>query len=1139
LIAVSVVVAIIAVTIVLLFTVDLGRFKSQVEAAVANATGREFSIAGDFEASFGSTIDLTAENVTLGNAEWGTAENILELERVVISVDTWSLISGPIEVINLEVEGLDIHVERNPETLRHSWSFKDKPRRSPGTPRKRFELPLWLHEAQLENIRVIYGQGWLDAPRTVSVSEAEFFADESDLLRMTLDGAIDDKPIEASGMVGPLRALLDGNEPRWELEVSIGEFMAATEGTFIDLFRAQGPTVHAIMRGPAAERTLARLGLPPLATGPVDIEANLETVADGLKLVVNGALGDLETDVVARAKSLKTIRDLDLSMDIRGPNLRAVGALLGANFLPATGFTVKGDVTGRTNDLVLDSVVLTAGDAKLELDGKLAAPEVDGDAELRLAASGPEILEFLPAALRERVPSGAFEIRGAATGDPGLIQLNELNARLNDFELTAEGTVPVGSGMAGLDLAVTARGPDFEQVVEPWFEADVLAEPYSITARIRNNGDGYLVDDLRFDIANAYVRIDGTTGLLPTFKGLDANISLGGEDLQATLESLVDVGLPAVPFGIDGKFVAADGALQLTDVEFRLGDARGTIDGTSGELPSLEGLRLRTSLAGPDARQFAAVLGDDEEGGFVPAEAFQTHGTFAKTGGAWFADPWTLTIAESRLELRGSLGDFQGTQGIDLQIAASGPDLRRFLADRGIDWPLPYDLKGGLKIEGDSIQFREIEVRIARTTATFDGTLPTSVEAGDAKFRMSAAGPNLAMLGLVFDVPWLPAEAYRVEGSLTRTPRSYHVANLVAVVGDNNLSGDFVLEPGPKPRLSGQLASEKLDLTTWLGEEAEEVAAKTDAKKDRFFPDTELPLAMLDVADLDLTLRLQQLKTRNLNVGDVEIKILMANDELHVETGRVSLKNGGDMSASLDLMRTDDTRANARLDVTGNQFQLRPNTTDDGTTIQRPPEDLKVGLQSSGGTIRELAASANGTVSLRQGAGQVDNAFGGYMMRDIVSQIFGTINPFSKNEKYTNLNCGFIELDIVEGVAHSRAIGFQTDKISVASVGSVNLATESIDLSFRIKQREGIGISVAGIVNPYVKVGGTMVAPSFDFDTKRGLLTGTVAIFTGGLSILAQGVWDRHLAKDDYCEAIIEAIDSGEIPVWTGEPDTE
>ena len=48
----------------------------------------------------------------------------------------------------------------------------------------------------------------------------------------------------------------------------------------------------------------------------------------------------------------------------------------------------------------------------------------------------------------------------------------------------------------------------------------------------------------------------------------------------------------------------------------------------------------------------------------------------------------------------------------------------------------------------------------------------------------------------------------------------------------------------------------------------------------------------------------------------------------------------------------------------------------------------------------------------------------------------------------------------------------------------------------------------------------------------------TVAALTGGLSILAQRVWDRYLSRADYCQAVIDALDAGEIPVWEGEPES-
>jgi len=1141
LIAVSLVVVLIGTAIILLLTIDLGRFKGNLEDYVSEVTGRQFVIAGRFEPSFGNTIDLVAEDVRLANADWGMAENILELERAVVSIDTWSLFSGPIEVLNLEVEGLTLHVEKEPETQQSSWTFGDAPSvRDEDESRKPFELPLWLRQARLQSINVVYGQGWLDTPRSVSVSDANLAADESDLLRMNLSGALGDLPIRADGFVGPLQALLDGLGPRWKLDVTVGKFVAATEGSFRDLFSAEGPQIHAVMQGPLAERVLAVFGLPPLARGPVDITADLTESSEGIDLRVAGAFGDLTTDIVGRTESLSTIGTGDLALDVRGPNVQAIGKLFGAGFLPATEFAIEGVMTVADDVLELQSIVVSAGDARLEMDGRLAPVGIDPDALLRLSASGTQVRDFLPSTLADRIPSGAFELQAIAAGGLQQPGLRELTANLGEHELTIEGYLPATAGLSGLDIAVTAKGPDINQVAGQWVGRDLVAEPYSLNTQLSNAGDGFVFEDMNFELATASVVLTGTSGILPKLDGMNLSISLNGEDLQAMLEPWLDVALPAVPFELDGRIVESDGALQLSNVTYQVDDARGKLDGSTGVLPSLDGLRVTTSVTGPDASRFAELFGDLDDTALLPRSDFEMGGSFSKTGTDWFIDPWKLRVGDSLMEMNGGLGDLSSPAGIDIEFNMSGPDLRRFLPDRGIDVPVPYSATGGMRFSETDIALEEIELRVGQTSAWLDGTVPASVALTNAEFELRIAGPNLARVGRAFDVQNLPAEAYRLEGALKRSGDSYAINNFVAEVGDNDLSGSFGVEIAPRIRLTGRLESTHLDLAGLGGKNDDVAEPDEDAPKpDHLIPDTPLPLQLLDAADVDVSLRLRHLATENQDIGDVEFKIVIEDDKLHVETGEVVLSNGGTLAAALDLDRTAPDHADLNASILARQFSFREAVDADGIPVTRPRRDLELSLSGSGSSVRDLAASADGSISLHLGEGDIDNAFSGFLMRDMVSQLFSTINPLAREEKYTRLDCGFFVFDIVGGVARGRAIGLQTDKLSVASLGTLNLATEALDFSFRIKQREGIGISLSSVINPYVKVGGTLASPVLQVDKKSGLISGTFAVLTGGLSILAQGVWNRHLAKDDYCEAILEALESGEIPVWDGDPDIQ
>ena len=84
--------------------------------------------------------------------------------------------------------------------------------------------------------------------------------------------------------------------------------------------------------------------------------------------------------------------------------------------------------------------------------------------------------------------------------------------------------------------------------------------------------------------------------------------------------------------------------------------------------------------------------------------------------------------------------------------------------------------------------------------------------------------------------------------------------------------------------------------------------------------------------------------------------------------------------------------------------------------------------------------------------------------------------------------------------------------------GSVDLEPETLDLSIRTKPREGLGISIGGVANSFFKLGGTLQTPQLKIDPTASVTTTGAALATGGLSLVAKGLWDRVTAEGDICK---------------------
>ena len=136
------------------------------------------------------------------------------------------------------------------------------------------------------------------------------------------------------------------------------------------------------------------------------------------------------------------------------------------------------------------------------------------------------------------------------------------------------------------------------------------------------------------------------------------------------------------------------------------------------------------------------------------------------------------------------------------------------------------------------------------------------------------------------------------------------------------------------------------------------------------------------------------------------------------------------------------------------------------------------------------------------------------------TDLFSMLNPTAATREGTLIECGVINFKIKDGIATAdKGIAVAANTMNVIGSGTINLKTEELDIGITPQARKGAGISV-GQLAELVRIKGTLANPKPGVDAMAALKAGAgagAAIATGGLSILAQGLYDRSTADEDPC----------------------
>lgn len=414
--------------------------------------------------------------------------------------------------------------------------------------------------------------------------------------------------------------------------------------------------------------------------------------------------------------------------------------------------------------------------------------------------------------------------------------------------------------------------------------------------------------------------------------------------------------------------------------------------------------------------------------------------------------------------------------------------------------------------------------------AKVESTLTAAADSEKYSFTLTAKGDNIAELASLWKMATPPVGPYSIAGEIDLKSSGYDFKKVELTIGQSHLSGDLKLDlRRARPGISARLSSNLLAVDDFLepGKEAKKMVAEDAGQGGKIFPQADLDLDFLKMVDLDLYFVGKRIRQNKLIFDEVVLKLISKNGNLTVDQYDFNLQ-GGKVESKITVTDEGDqfslTSFIKASKIPLGQLLQNLEITDklDGGKL-----NLRLDLRGKGRSVSSIMAGLDGQVFLDVVDGRINDSAIDYAGADLLTEFIQGINPFAKNDKFTELQCGTINFQFKDGKStNKKGIGIETEKMKVSGGGSIDLQAEYLDLAIRPKANKGIGIGVGSFAN-LVRLQGPLRKPELNLDelgVARGAASIGMAFATGGLSILGETILGKITADASPCKTTRESL---------------
>ena len=349
----------------------------------------------------------------------------------------------------------------------------------------------------------------------------------------------------------------------------------------------------------------------------------------------------------------------------------------------------------------------------------------------------------------------------------------------------------------------------------------------------------------------------------------------------------------------------------------------------------------------------------------------------------------------------------------------------------------------------------DMEVRGSVTRFTAKGRVARPLEWRGFDVAYGLKGEDIQALLPLFDLVLPLYGTYEIRGHiLDREQRTEF--DFQAKTEKTEITGDLVVHYDREPpRLDANLASERLYIPELLPVGTGTTGAEG---RKRFFPDYTIPLQQIRELDSEWHVEAKHVYTDGGELGDMDFTIAVRDGRLVLDgftaagTDGSRIAGSGEIDASRDPAFTRLHYTVERLNYGQLLAQARV------TELVKGHVDATLELSGSGNTRREFLSSASGRVTLVGGPGEFGSRdldlWAASLVRTMLSEEW-------KSRDVTKLNCVVARIDVQDGVARTDSILIDTERITIAGSGTLDLDNEELNLLLKPNPKDATLVSLA------------------------------------------------------------------------------